>query len=162
MAGGPRSATVGFGLGVSAWQYGLNQCVAVVGYLRRAVWPGPVLLDYGFPRPLPLLDAAPSAVLLLALPAGTPWPPPRRPSRRHPAAGSSALLGPARTPVNMPDSGVRTWGERRATCSPGVGCMPSIRQTMTCVCPPPTSTSSFAIGDISTNYLTVPRLWSGY
>ena len=94
MAGGPRSATVGFGLGVSAWQYGLNQCVAVVGYLRRAVWPGPVILDYGFPRPLTVLDAAPSAVILLALLAGTAWLLLRRPRLGYPAAWFFAILGP--------------------------------------------------------------------
>ena len=94
MATGPRSGTVGFGLGVSAWHYGLNQCVVVVGYLRRMVWPGPAVLDYGFPRPLTVLDAAPSAAILLALLAGTLWLLLRRPRLGYPAAWFFAILAP--------------------------------------------------------------------
>ncbi len=94
MATGPRSGTVGFGLGVSAWQYGLNQCVSIVGYLRRAVWPGGLVLDYGFPRPLTILDAAPSAAILVGLLAGTVWLLLRRPRLGYPAAWFFAILAP--------------------------------------------------------------------
>ena len=64
---GPRSETVGFGHGVTAWQYGLNQCVVVVEYLGRVVWPNGLLLDYGFPRTLTLAEAAPWALVLAGL-----------------------------------------------------------------------------------------------
>ncbi len=94
MATGPRSGTVGFGLGVSAWQYGLNQCVAVVGYLRRVVWPGGPVLDYGFPRPLTVLDAAPWALILVGLLGGTVWLLLRRPRLGYPAAWFFAILAP--------------------------------------------------------------------
>ncbi len=64
---GPRSETIGFGHGVTAWQYGLNQCVVVVEYLGRVVWPHGLLLDYGFPRSLGVAEAAPWALALLGL-----------------------------------------------------------------------------------------------
>ncbi len=94
MATGPRSGTVGFGLGVSAWQYGLNQCVSIVGYLRRAVWPGGLVLDYGFPRPLTIVDAAPWAAILAGLLAATGWLLLRRPRLGYPAAWFFAILAP--------------------------------------------------------------------
>jgi tetratricopeptide (TPR) repeat protein len=55
---------VGFELGVSAWQYALNQCVIVIDYLRLAVWPFPVVLDYGEPRDITFAHAAPYGVAL--------------------------------------------------------------------------------------------------
>lgn len=42
-----RAGIVGFGLGVSAWEYLLTQCRALVIYLKLAVWPHPLVLDYG-------------------------------------------------------------------------------------------------------------------
>jgi len=38
---------VGGGLGVSGWEYGLAECRVVLNYLRLAVWPNPLVLDYG-------------------------------------------------------------------------------------------------------------------
>jgi protein O-mannosyl-transferase len=42
-----RGGTVGFGHGVAWWEYGLTQCRAVVMYLQLALWPHPLVLDYG-------------------------------------------------------------------------------------------------------------------
>ncbi len=67
MATGPRSNTVGFELGVGAIQYALNQCVVVVDYLRLAVWPFPIALDYGEPRDISFAHAAPYAITLATL-----------------------------------------------------------------------------------------------
>jgi tetratricopeptide (TPR) repeat protein len=39
--------SVGFGLGVSAWQYALTEAHAIALYLKRAVWPTPLIFDYG-------------------------------------------------------------------------------------------------------------------
>lgn len=47
--GGYRNGTAGFAAGVSAWDYFLTQCRAIVLYLRLAVWPQPLVLDYGAP-----------------------------------------------------------------------------------------------------------------
>jgi tetratricopeptide (TPR) repeat protein len=67
MAGGPRAGTVGFGHGVSAWEYALNQCVAIPGYLGLVVWPDPLVLDHGFPGDVSLGDVLPFAILTVVL-----------------------------------------------------------------------------------------------
>jgi Flp pilus assembly protein TadD len=45
--GGARGPSAGFGLGVAWWSYALKQCEALVLYVRLAVWPHPLVLDYG-------------------------------------------------------------------------------------------------------------------
>ena len=47
------------GSGVSPWEYAKSQCVVVVQYLRRAVWPTGLLFDYGLPGPTSLGAATP-------------------------------------------------------------------------------------------------------
>lgn len=42
-----RAGTVGFGLGVGTWEYLLTQCRALTTYLRLALWPHPLVVDYG-------------------------------------------------------------------------------------------------------------------
>ncbi len=42
-----RGSTVGFGLGMSSWDYLLTQCRALTVYLKLAVWPHPLIVDYG-------------------------------------------------------------------------------------------------------------------
>lgn len=54
VAQGPRGNSAGFSTGVSPATYLLNQAVMVVAYLRLAVWPHGLVLDYG---------ATPSALL---------------------------------------------------------------------------------------------------
>jgi len=54
---GTRGGTAGFGSGVSWWAYGLTQVWAVAHYLRLAVWPHPLLADYGR-----ILGGSPGAV----------------------------------------------------------------------------------------------------
>lgn len=39
--------SVGFGLGVSPLRYALTECVAIVRYLKLALWPAPLVFDYG-------------------------------------------------------------------------------------------------------------------
>lgn len=79
MVSAPRSASVGFSLGVTAFQYALNQCEVIVGYLRLVFWPHPLVLDYGHPREMHIGDAAPYAVVLacvlaLSVVAFVRWP----------------------------------------------------------------------------------------
>jgi tetratricopeptide (TPR) repeat protein len=45
----------------------------IVRYLRLAIWPRGLVVDYGAPSPLTLVDAAPYAALVLALVALTIW-----------------------------------------------------------------------------------------
>jgi len=42
-----RGGMVGFGLGMSAWDYALTQCQAILMYLQLSLWPNPLVLDYG-------------------------------------------------------------------------------------------------------------------
>ncbi len=42
-----RGGTVGFGLGVTAWDYLLTQCRALTLYLKLSFWPHPLVIDYG-------------------------------------------------------------------------------------------------------------------
>ncbi|MBI5766265.1 MAG: tetratricopeptide repeat protein [Verrucomicrobia bacterium] len=44
---GARGVAAGFGLGVTPWTYLLTQCDALVRYLALAIWPHPLVLDYG-------------------------------------------------------------------------------------------------------------------
>lgn len=45
--GGNRGGTVGLDVGVAWWAYGLTQFRAVTHYLRLAVWPHPLVFEYG-------------------------------------------------------------------------------------------------------------------
>jgi tetratricopeptide (TPR) repeat protein len=67
MAGSPRSASVGFTHGVSAFEYAENQCIAIVTYLKLAFWPRPLLIDYGVPIALSPGETAPYAAVLAIL-----------------------------------------------------------------------------------------------
>jgi Flp pilus assembly protein TadD len=42
-----RGGTAGLGTAMSPWRYGLTQMGAIVHYLRLAVWPQPLVFDYG-------------------------------------------------------------------------------------------------------------------
>lgn len=62
---------IGFGLGQSGFTYALTECRAVLRYLQLAVWPNPLVFDYG---PLYLhgaKEAWPSITLLALVLAGT-------------------------------------------------------------------------------------------
>ena len=47
----PRT-TAGFSVAISPWTYLLNQVEMIAHYLRLSLWPSPLVLDYGLPRPL--------------------------------------------------------------------------------------------------------------
>ena len=66
MAQAPRT-TVGFGGGISAWTYLLNQATVIVDYLRLIAWPRALVLDYGLPQPLTLREVLPQAVAVVLL-----------------------------------------------------------------------------------------------
>jgi tetratricopeptide (TPR) repeat protein len=64
---------VGFSLGVSSWTYLLNQAEVITDYLRRSLWPYPLVFAYGEPRALALGEVLPEAALILALAALACW-----------------------------------------------------------------------------------------
>ncbi|MDI1250192.1 MAG: tetratricopeptide repeat protein [Lacunisphaera sp.] len=66
-----RGRTVGFGLGLSSWEYLLTQCQALTIYLKLSVWPHPLVVDYGVPVVRSLGEVWGRGLLILALLAGT-------------------------------------------------------------------------------------------
>jgi tetratricopeptide (TPR) repeat protein len=75
----PRT-TAGFSVAISPRTYLLNQIEMITHYLRLSLWPSPLVLDYGLPRPLGLRDVAGGAVIVVALLTATvvavaKWPP---------------------------------------------------------------------------------------
>jgi tetratricopeptide (TPR) repeat protein len=57
----------GFNLGINAWTYALTECQVVVHYLWLAVWPHPLILDYGGDVVRRFAAAAPYALVLAGL-----------------------------------------------------------------------------------------------
>ena len=66
MLGQPRTS-VGFGAGVSSWTYFLNQLPIIARYLWLTVWPRPLVVDYGLPRPLGLTEVIVPGLLVVML-----------------------------------------------------------------------------------------------
>ena len=62
-----RGGTVGFGLGVSSWEYLLTQCRAIVLYLQLSVWPHPLTIDYGTDVVRSAREVIPQGCFILAL-----------------------------------------------------------------------------------------------
>ena len=59
----------GLGLGVSPWNYALTECWGIIHYLKLAVWPHPLIIDYGeamFGRAAEVFPQAAILALLLA------------------------------------------------------------------------------------------------
>ena len=71
ISSGPRIHSAGFSSGVSAWTYLLNQAVMIVRYLRLAVWPTSLVVNYGWPVPLTLGEVLPQALIVVTLLVGT-------------------------------------------------------------------------------------------
>ena len=64
----PHGNMAGFSHGISVWGYALNQCLVIADYLRLALWPHPLLLDYGYPIvPLSIHEVLPYAAGLVVL-----------------------------------------------------------------------------------------------
>lgn len=66
VTGGNRGGTSGFAAGVAPWAYWLTQFQAVAHYLKLAVWPHPLVFEYGtfWVRPV---EALPYALIIVPL-----------------------------------------------------------------------------------------------
>jgi tetratricopeptide (TPR) repeat protein len=64
---GLSQRSVGFGLGVSPASYALTECRALLLYLKLALWPSPLVFDYGAIYSFNLAAVVASAVILLLL-----------------------------------------------------------------------------------------------
>ena len=96
--GDPHGDSIGFER-VGVWQYALNQCVAIVHYLRLMVWPDILLLDYGPPKALTLSDVFFQALLLVALLVCCGWGLVRYPQLAYPGVWFFLLLAPSSSVV---------------------------------------------------------------
>lgn len=68
---GGRGKTVGFGSKVGVWPYLLTQAEAIVRYLGLALWPSPLVFDYGTSTVRGLGQVLPQALLIVLLLAAT-------------------------------------------------------------------------------------------
>lgn len=66
MSATPRTSA-GFGSGVSAWVYLLNQVELILRYLWLTIWPRALVLDYGLPQPFVLTDVLPQFLFVVLL-----------------------------------------------------------------------------------------------
>ena len=64
---GSGNRGIGYGHGVSSWDYALTSCRSVVLYLKLGVWPHPLVLDHGTQVARHLVEIAPFALFLAAL-----------------------------------------------------------------------------------------------
>lgn len=97
VATGARAQTVGFSFeGLTAWRYALTQCGVIVHYLRLAVWPAPLALDYAdWPVAQGLVDALPAGLVVLALVGTTAWALKRAPAIGFLGASVFIILAPS-------------------------------------------------------------------
>lgn len=94
-AGGERTGTVGFGLGIGTWEYLLTQARALALYLKLAFWPDPLVVDYGIPVVREWTQVIGRSLLVVALLATTLWAIRRRPRVGFLGAWFFLLLAPS-------------------------------------------------------------------
>ena len=98
---GVHQRSAGFGLGVTWWRYALNSCRSVVLYLKLAVWPHPLVLDYGTDIVHHAGEVIPYMMVLAVLVVGTAialW---RRPVVGFAGAWVFVILAPASSVVPL-------------------------------------------------------------
>jgi tetratricopeptide (TPR) repeat protein len=89
-----RGGSAGYGLGVGIWNYGLTQCRAILIYLKLALWPSPLIFDYG--TAIAGWTASwPQALAIFLLLAATAWSLVYRPVCGFLAASFFLLLAPS-------------------------------------------------------------------
>jgi protein O-mannosyl-transferase len=69
--GGNRGGSSGFGTGINPWDYWLTQPRAIVQYLHVAVWPRPLIFEYGADWLRSPIEAWPFAGVVLLMVLGT-------------------------------------------------------------------------------------------
>ncbi len=90
-----RSGSAGFGVGVPWWSYALTQLPAIAHYLRLALWPYPLVFDYGSSVAHPLSLVVPCALIVAALLGATSWALVKRPAVGFLGACFFAILAPS-------------------------------------------------------------------
>jgi len=91
---------VGYGLGCTWWGYALTECPAIVHYLRLALWPQPLIFDYGDYVPTThLMAMAPYALILAVLATAVLFELKRRPAVGFVGAWFFVILAPTSSVV---------------------------------------------------------------
>ena len=62
-----RGGSAGFGMGMTVWQYARTQFGCIIHYLRLALWPSPLVLDYGNDIVSGAAEIVPYALAVLVL-----------------------------------------------------------------------------------------------
>ena len=91
---GNRGGTVGFGSQVAWWDYALTQFDAIAHYIGLALWPSPLIFDYGVEWKPSLLAVAPQALVVCAMVTGTAIAVMRRSAWGFPGVWFFAMLAP--------------------------------------------------------------------
>ncbi len=97
--GGVRGGSAGFGSGMPWWVYFLTQLKAIVNYLRLALWPDPLIFDYGIVVVRSPGEVMVHGLFLAALGLGAAWCVWRRPALGFLGAAFFALLAPSSSVV---------------------------------------------------------------
>lgn len=92
--GGNRGGTVGIGVGVPWWAYGLTQFQAVARYLARTVWPQTLVFEWGTFWVERAGDILPYAAVVVPLIVLTTWALWRRPALGFCGASFFLILAP--------------------------------------------------------------------
>ena len=64
---GPRIHSAGFTAGIRPWTYLLDQTVMITRYLRLAIWPHSLVVNYGPPFPASVATVLPYAIFVVTL-----------------------------------------------------------------------------------------------
>lgn len=96
---GPRDATVGFGLPISAPAYAMTQIGVIAWYLRLALWPAPLVIAHDWPVASGAADVWPGLCAVVPLAAATLWACVRRPQLGFLGAWLFAILAPTSSVV---------------------------------------------------------------
>lgn len=99
--GAARGASAGFDRGVSSWDYLLTQADALLLYLRLAIWPHPLVLDYGTAVVSSWREVWWQGPTVLALLAATGWALVRRPAAGFLGAAFFLVLAPSSSVVPL-------------------------------------------------------------
>ncbi|HVT93800.1 MAG TPA: tetratricopeptide repeat protein [Bryobacteraceae bacterium] len=100
-----RGGTAGFGIGIRGWDYALTQFPAIAHYLRLAVWPSPLVLDYGGSLASPgALRVAAAAILIFGLLAWTAVGLCRRSAAGFLGSWFFAILAPSSSIIPLADT----------------------------------------------------------
>ena len=99
------TAAIGFGYtGASAWNYLLTQPGVILHYLRLAMWPHPLVLDYGWPFVTNVAHALVPGIVVIGFLAATIWALVKHPRIGFVAACFFLILSPTSTFIPIKDA----------------------------------------------------------